>query len=160
MGTCATALILLFAMSTTTTFCLQEIEILQMAQTHVSQAKTWVGNSIRLHGLGSLSLSLDHQTSDDVVALRNCAKLYEESESRLSHMVYGKSSYTKEDALSWVSAVMTNHRTCLDGLNEKGHVQAHHILGTRNLTMLLGQALALYSKNKSKDKGKFFYCNF
>ena len=147
MATFATVLLLLFTMATTT-LSLQEMEVLQMAQTQVSQAmNNWFGNFGRL---GSLSL-IDHseQTS---VALRDCAKLYEESEFRLSHMTSKTSSYTKEDALTWVSAVMTNHKTCLDGLQEKGYVGGE-VLG-RNLTMLLGQALGLYAKRKGKAKGK------
>ncbi|XP_061363157.1 probable pectinesterase/pectinesterase inhibitor 36 [Gastrolobium bilobum] len=132
----------------TTTFCLQEMEVLQMVQTQVSHAKNWVGNSVSLLGLADQSLSLSDQTS---VALSDCAKLYEECESRLAHMMSNKSTYTKEDALTWVSAVMTNHKTCLDGLQEKGYVESH-VLG-RNLTMLLGKALVLYSNNKGKGKG-------
>ncbi|TKY63696.1 pectinesterase/pectinesterase inhibitor 36 [Spatholobus suberectus] len=139
-----TTLLLHLAMATTTTLCLQEMEVLQMAQTHVSQAKNWVDNSLRLHGLGSLSLS--DQTS--TIALRDCAKLYEESESRLSHMMSQESSYTKEDALTWVSAVMTNHRTCLDGLQEKGYAEAQVL--DRNTTMSLKQALVLCSENKGR----------
>lgn len=119
-----------------------------MAQNHVSQAKNLIGNSLRLHGLGSLSLS--DQTSA-TIALSDCAKLYEESESRLSHMMSQESYYAKEDALTWMSAVMTNHRTCLDGLKEKGYIEAQVL--DRNLTMLLKQALVVYSKN-NKGKGK------
>ena len=121
-----------------------------MAQNHVSQAKNLIGNSLRLHGLGSLSLS--DQTSA-TIALSDCAKLYEESESRLSHMMSQESYYAKEDALTWMSAVMTNHRTCLDGLKEKGYIEAQVL--DRNLTMLLKKSLVVYSKNnKGKGKGK------
>ncbi|KAL9303784.1 hypothetical protein ACSQ67_021047 [Phaseolus vulgaris] len=141
-----TTLFLLLGMATTT-LCLQEKGVLQMAQNHVSLAKNWVANALRLHGFESLSLS--DKTS--LVALRDCAKLYEESECRLSHMMSQNNSYTKEDALTWISALMTNHRTCLDGLQEKGYVQAQ-ILDT-NLTMSLKQALILYSKNKGIAKG-------
>ncbi|KAL2337533.1 hypothetical protein Fmac_011979 [Flemingia macrophylla] len=138
-----TTLLLLFAMATTT-LCLQEMEVLQLAQNHVFKAKNWIGNYLRLHGLESQVLA--DQTS--TMALRDCDKLYGESESRLSYMISEENSYTKEDALTWVSAVMTNHRTCLDGLQEKGYVEAQVL--DRNLTMLLKQALVLYSKNKGK----------
>ncbi|KEH29120.1 putative pectinesterase [Medicago truncatula] len=148
MTTYATILFLFFAMSTTTSFCLQEMEVLQMAKTQVSQAINWVDNSMKLHGLESMSISLN-QTS--VLALRDCAKLYEESEFMLNNMMVEKSSYTKEDAIIWVSAMMTNHKTCLDGLEEKGYVQANQVLD-RNLTSLLGQTLVLYSNNKIKVK--------
>lgn len=154
MATCATALLLLLA-TAIPTFCLHEMEVLQMAQTQVSMANNWVKNSMTyLHGLESLS-KISDQTG--VVALGDCAKLYGESESRLSHMMSDKSSYTKEDALTWISAVMTNHRTCLDGLQEKGYVEAKVL--DKNLTMLLGQALDLFAKNKGKAKGKYISLN-
>ncbi|KAL5073237.1 hypothetical protein RYX36_012221 [Vicia faba] len=151
MTSYVTVLFLFFVLSITTSFCLQEMEILQMAKSQVSQAMNWVDNSMKLHGLESLSMSSLNETS--ALALRDCAKLYEESEFRLSHMMFekSKSGYTKDDALIWVSALMTNHRTCLDGLKEKGYVQDNQILGT-NLTSLLGQILVLYSKNKVKGK--------
>ena len=47
---------------------------------------------------------------------------------------------------------MTNHKTCLDGLQGKGYVGGE-VLG-RDLTMLLGQALGLHAKRKGKAKGK------
>ncbi|XP_047179527.1 probable pectinesterase/pectinesterase inhibitor 36 [Vigna umbellata] len=145
----ATTLFLILGMATTT-LCLQEKGVLQMAQNHVSQAKNWVANALTLHGFESLSLSFsDHQTS--VIALRDCSKLYEESESRLSHMMSQNNTYTREDALTWISAVMTNHRTCLDGLQEKGYLEAQIL--DRNLTMSLKQALILYSRNKVIAKG-------
>jgi len=120
-----------------------------MAKTQVSQAMNWVDNSMKVHGLESMSIS-SNQTS--VLALRDCAKLYEESEFMLNNMMV-ENSYTKEDALVWVSAMMTNHKACLDGLEEKGDVQTHQVLD-RNLTRLLGQILVLYSNNKIKVKGK------
>jgi len=120
-----------------------------MAKTQVSQAMNWVDNSMKVHGLESMSIS-SNQTS--VLALRDCAKLYEESEFMLNNMMVEKSSYTKEDALIWVSAMMTNHKTCLNGLEEKGYVQTHQVLD-RNLTRLLGQTLVLFSNNKIKVKG-------
>ncbi|KAF1876514.1 hypothetical protein Lal_00021228 [Lupinus albus] len=143
--TISTTALLLLLTATATAFCLQEMELLQMAQTQVSMNKNWVGNSMRLHGLESLSLS--NQTS---VALSDCAKLYGDSESRLSYMISDKNIYTKEDALTWISAVMTNHRTCLDGLHQKGYVEAQIL--DKNLTMFLGKALDLYAKNKGKPK--------
>ncbi|CAJ2655570.1 unnamed protein product [Trifolium pratense] len=136
-------------MSITKSFCLQEMEVLKMTQKQFSQAMNWVDNSMKLHGLDSMSI-LKNQTISSL-ALRDCAKLYEESEFRLNQMMFEKSSYSNEDALIWISALMTNHRTCLDGLNEKGYFQGDQILG-RNLTRLLGQTLAFYSNNKVKGK--------
>ncbi|CAL0324595.1 unnamed protein product [Lupinus luteus] len=143
--TTSTTVLFLLLTATATTFCLQEMELLQMAQTQVSIAKNLVGNSMRLHGLESLSLS--NQTS---VALTDCAKLYGDSEFRLSYMISDENSYTKEDALTWISSVMTNHRTCLDGLHEKGYAETQIL--DKNLTMFLGKALDFYAKNKGKPK--------
>lgn len=152
MAIFATALFLFFA-TATTTFSLQEIDVLQIAHTQVSQAMNLVGNSMKLHGFETKRITSLDQTS--VMALNDCSKLYQESDYRLSHMMMnGNSSYTKEDALIWVSAIMTNHKTCLDGLLEKGYVEVHKILGRKNLTELLGQALVLYSMNKGNGKGK------
>ena len=114
-----------------------------MAKTQVSHAKSWAENSVRLQGL------IADQSS---VALRDCAKLYGESESRLSFMIADKSAYTHHDMLTWVSAVMTNHRTCLDGLLESWYLGAPSM--GKNLTMLLREALVLYAKNTGKGKGK------
>lgn len=142
MVTNATFWFCLLAIATTTS-CYQEMEVLQMAKNKVSQAMNWVEYSVRLDSL------LDETT----VALRDCAKLYGESESRISHMMSDKDAYTKEDAITWLSAVMTNHRTCLDGLEEKGYVEAQGF--GKNLSMLLGEALVLFAKNKGKVIGKF-----
>lgn len=145
--------------TTTTIATYNEATILQMARTRVLKAKT----RARSHqsGLtGSILSSLSSSSNKNVsgvgvnVALRDCVKLYEDSERRLRHMVMNKSNYNKEDAMTWVSAVMTNHRTCLDGLEQKGYVveEAHEDFG-KNLTFLLKEALQLYA-NKKKDKRK------
>ncbi|KAK7256578.1 hypothetical protein RIF29_30032 [Crotalaria pallida] len=142
MTTSATFLLLLLAMATTTScYQHQEMEILQMAKIQVAQAMSWAEYTVRL----------DDLSDETSAALRDCAKLYEESECRISHMMRDKNTYAKEDALTWVSAVMTNHRTCLDGLEDNGYVEAQ-VFG-KNLSMLLGEALVLYSKNKAKVKG-------
>ncbi|MED6172835.1 hypothetical protein PIB30_053632 [Stylosanthes scabra] len=96
-----------------------------------------------------------------VVALRDCAKLYEESEYRLFYMMNSMMNssyyyYDNDDALTWVSAVMTNHKTCLDGVKEKGYVGVDddEVLQSGNLTMLLDKALDFYAKRKGKAKAK------
>ncbi|XLS82739.1 hypothetical protein HN51_048570, partial [Arachis hypogaea] len=153
-------LVFLLLLFTTNTFSLQqEIELLKMTQTQVSQ----IMNNL-LGKLGNEAMLVDdhslHQNySSTSVALRDCARLYEESEYRLSYMMNSMNSsyyyYDNDDALSWVSALMTNHKTCLDGLKEKGYVGAHdEVLENGNLTMLLDQALGLYAKRKGKAKPK------
>lgn len=145
MSPCVTALFLFLAMATTTSSCYKQMEVLHIAQIQVSQAKSYIDNMRILH-YGDLD-----QTS--VVALRDCVKLYEESQSRLSHMMANDTVYTtQDDALTWVSAVMTNHRTCLDGLKNKEGLEEAQVLD-RNLTLTLRKALLLYAIG-TEDKAK------
>ncbi|QHO54427.1 hypothetical protein HN873_005699 [Arachis hypogaea] len=153
-------LVFLLLLFTTNTFSLQqEIELLKMTQTQVSQI---MNNLLGKLGNEAMLVVDDHSHqnySSTSVALRDCANLYEESEYRLSYMMNSMNSsyyyYDNDDALSWVSALMTNQQTCLDGLKEKGYVGAHdEVLENGNLTMLLGQALDLYAKRKGKAKPK------
>lgn len=101
--------------------------------------------SMALRGL----LHSTHHSSSAGVALRDCAKLYDESEPRLARLISDQ-NYTGDDARTWVSGVLANHRTCLDGLAEKGFVEEAHLqyFAAPNLTTLLDQALALYAKSK------------
>ncbi|XP_015869594.4 probable pectinesterase/pectinesterase inhibitor 36 [Ziziphus jujuba] len=92
------------------------------------------------------------ETSSIGVALRDCTKLYDESEPRLARLISGE-NYTGDDARTWLSGVLANHRSCLDGLAEKGFGEAHLHFAARNLTTLLGQALALYGK-RINGRGK------
>ncbi|KAK7395642.1 hypothetical protein VNO78_16206 [Psophocarpus tetragonolobus] len=143
MSPCATAMLLLLAMATTThsTFTKsKELHILYAAQVQMARARTWASTSAGLQDL------IDPPC---VIALRDCIKLYSEGESRLSRMVDDVNSYTMHDALTWVSSVMTNHRTCMDGLRRKGYVLEARILG-RNMTTMLKQALAAYANNIDK----------
>ncbi|XP_028754149.1 pectinesterase [Neltuma alba] len=154
-------LVLLSASAISTVFCRREMELLGMAQTHVLEARTWAeshpqgGGGIASPMLSSRAALLPAAG----VALRDCAKLYEESEQRLNQLALLKEGdqedgYEREDdAVTWVSGVMSNHRTCLDGLEEKGYdvgTQGLH----KNLTLLLGETLHLFAKNKHKAKAK------
>ncbi|XP_054782623.1 LOW QUALITY PROTEIN: probable pectinesterase/pectinesterase inhibitor 36 [Prosopis cineraria] len=154
-------LLLLSATTMSTVFCRREMELLQMAQTQVLEAKTWVEISRRQSGAASnsmLSSTSAVAPAELGVALRDCAKLYEESEHRLNQLVlwkedqYQKPGFDREDVVTWVSSVMSNHRTCLEGLEEKGYVEAGHQGLHKNLTTLLGEALHLFVKNKPKAK--------
>lgn len=80
--------------------------------------------------------------------------LYDESEPRLTRLL-STENYTSDDARTWLSGVLANHRNCLDGLSEKGFVEPH--LASNNLTTLLGQALALYEKRVNKEGFKSKY---
>ncbi|KAH1076832.1 hypothetical protein GYH30_052375 [Glycine max] len=141
MFSCATALLLLLAMATTAYCSSKEMKALKMVQIQVSQARSWVDGYVRLHGL------LDKK----YVALEDCVKLYGESESRLSHMLTDMNVYTTHDALTWISSVMTSHKTCLDELKAKGFPEPPQELD-KNMTMMLRKALVSYAKNRGKTK--------
>ena len=162
MCTCVvtTFLFLLFAMamsSATSISSLPELNTttvsLQLARINLLKARNWIQSSIQLRGL-------DIESSNDVVsmAFRDCDKLYDESESRLSQLVSTEISYTADDALTWLSGILANHRTCLDGLAEKGLVEGpqlvQYLVHSWNLKATLGEALALYAKKKGTNKGK------
>ncbi|KAF6174704.1 hypothetical protein GIB67_008759 [Kingdonia uniflora] len=82
-------------------------------------------------------------------AWSDCVKLYEDSDYRLQRLVGLQprhySEHEHEDALSWLSAALTSHSTCVDGLKEKGHFVPE---SAGNLSDLLRRALALYSKKR------------
>ncbi|GMH17228.1 hypothetical protein Nepgr_019069 [Nepenthes gracilis] len=126
--TCATTsfLLLLLAMASTIS-SKQDLTILESARAMVLQAQSWAQQS----------------------SLSDCAKLYEEAEPRLTRLINVAVSYSHDDALTWLSATLTNHRTCLDSLNltKSGFLEA------QNLTMLLIEALAFYA-HKESDKAE------
>ncbi|GLT51946.1 hypothetical protein SLA2020_253170 [Shorea laevis] len=149
-ATATTFLLLLLAVGTTrsTTTSTQEQEALRRARAMVLHASNWVHQaSLTLHGLDS-SHTLE---SGNSLALSDCAKLYNESEYRLSFLLSGE-GYNIDDTRTWLSAVLTNHRTCFDGLNEKGFVRANNAV-SHNLTVFLSEALALYRKGKGTKQG-------
>ncbi|GLT51944.1 hypothetical protein SLA2020_253150 [Shorea laevis] len=150
-ATATTFLLLLLAVGitrSTTTTSTQEQEALRRARAMVLHASHWVHQaSLTLHGLDS-----GHTLkSGNSLALSDCAKLYNESEYRLSLLLSGE-GYNIDDARTWLSAVLTNHRTCLAGLNEKGFVRANNAV-SHNLTVFLSEALLLYRKGKGTKQG-------
>ncbi|KAL0007849.1 hypothetical protein SO802_009351 [Lithocarpus litseifolius] len=141
MSICVTTFLILLAMVTTIS-CLQELELVQMAHTHVLQARNWVQAFVALHK------SCQDWNNHVGTSLSDCAKFYDESESRLSRLLSDE-SYTHDDARTWLSGVMANHRSCLDGLgDQKGFAEAHEVV--KNLTMILSEALGLYGKSVGK----------
>ncbi|KAI4356763.1 hypothetical protein L6164_000757 [Bauhinia variegata] len=93
---------------------LNEMEVLGMAQSQVIQARNWMESSV--------SFKEEHM-GQGAVALRNCDRLYGESQFRLPQMLTKESTCTRDDARNWLSAVMTNHITCMDELKEKEYDQ-------------------------------------
>lgn len=110
-----------------------------MAQTQVLLSKNfWVQASWKKHVIGG--------------SFSDCVRLYDESESLLARLLISDDQsqyYTQDDARTWLSGVLANHRSCLDGLKghdlEKGFVDEadhHDHLVEENLTTLLSEALA------------------
>lgn len=90
-----------------------------------------------------------------VAALRDCVVLYEDAESRVARLVSGE--WREDDAVSWVSAALAAHNTCLDGLGEMGDDHPFQARRAHNLTLLIRRALAVYGNPRRKRKGKFLY---
>lgn len=141
--------------------CKQEHELdltpIHLAKLGILHASNFVNQALR-----ETTTKHDPNSSFKEVALTDCLKLYENSESLLTSILSSNASFTLEDASAWLSSAWTSHRTCLDGLkqnqataalDESMFPGAHR----RNLTFLLQDALASLSKqctppllNKSK----------
>ncbi|XP_009628695.1 probable pectinesterase/pectinesterase inhibitor 36 [Nicotiana tomentosiformis] len=81
-----------------------------------------------------------------------CVKLYEDTEPRLAQLVSGEKYYSHDDAVTWLSAALASHRSCLDGLEEKGLVFKSE--EARNLTLLLKDALFNYGQLRNNGRTK------
>ncbi|KAF8379278.1 hypothetical protein HHK36_028711 [Tetracentron sinense] len=119
-------------------------EAVRMAHDRVVNARNWAQTSLSLE-------NSDHKLGcSDSIALSDCVKLYEDSDHKLRRLLY-----LIDDVRMWLSGVLTNHRTCLDGLSERGYFmpdQVTHNLN-HNLNVLLSKALALYGL-ETHEKGK------
>ncbi|KAK8981970.1 hypothetical protein V6N11_037155 [Hibiscus sabdariffa] len=113
-------------------------EVVQMARTMVVQSRNLAKASMSLYGLHH-----DHTLDYHGMGLTDCVKVYDESESRLS-LLLSSQVYTVDDARTWLSGVLANHRTCLEGMADKGFVIQGHA-HAQNLTNLISEALALYA---------------
>ncbi|GFP97900.1 probable pectinesterase/pectinesterase inhibitor 36 [Phtheirospermum japonicum] len=89
-------------------------------------------------------------------ALGDCVKLYKEAEPRLAQLVSDeKDEFSHDDAVTWLSAASASHRTCLDGLREKGLL--FEAQQAQNLTRVIREALEVYGADgnqRRKRKGK------
>ena len=124
--------------------CNEDLKAVQTARLGLLQGSTWARTSSRLHGS---NLDDSGYVGD---ALTDCAMLYEESESRLTRFLSGPDR-SRDDARAWLSSALTSHRTCLDGLDGKGIIEA-----PPNLTAWLSEALTLYAKyepDMDEEKG-------
>ncbi|KAF2303473.1 hypothetical protein GH714_018695 [Hevea brasiliensis] len=141
--TCVTIFFLLLTMATFSTISLEHdgLETIQMAQTQILQVRKWVQ---------SMGGGLSQDLNPAGVAFSDCVKLYSESEFRLAQLLLNE-NLSDEDTCMWLSGVLANHKTCLNGLNEKGF---NEIQGaTQNLTFWLNKALALQRQGKGIWRG-------
>lgn len=81
-----------------------------------------------------------------------CVKLYEDTEPRLAQLVSDEKYYSHDDAVTWLSAALASHRSCLDGLEEKGLIFKSE--EARNLTLLLKDALFNYGQLRNNGRTK------
>ncbi|KAL7233548.1 hypothetical protein ACSBR1_017211 [Camellia fascicularis] len=132
--TCLITFLLLLTIAYITSCNQQDLEVVQMARTGVQNAMNWARATSKLHGL-------DQDLNYVGVALGDCVKLNEETEPRLAGLVSGE-SFSWEDAVAWLSGALASHRSCLDGLEEKGWLFEAQL--AQNLTVLLGESLAFY----------------
>ncbi|KAL5728189.1 pectinesterase [Ranunculus cassubicifolius] len=79
-------------------------------------------------------------------SLSDCLKLYDNSEDRLNRLLV--TPHGVNDKLAWLSGVLNNHKTCLDGLLEKNHSLPQE---GKSLTILLYKALALYGRSGNNN---------
>ncbi|KAK2978805.1 hypothetical protein RJ640_006767 [Escallonia rubra] len=131
----------------------QGAELVRVAQSRVLHAMDWAQASLRLHEANPSSSSL-------AVALGGCLELYRDAEPRLARLVSGE-SYSGDDAVTWLSGVVASHRSCLDGLEEKGWL--FETMEAQNLTFWLSEALAFYgarSNRRDRNKGKLLISVF
>ncbi|KAL5792606.1 hypothetical protein ACOSP7_001200 [Xanthoceras sorbifolium] len=128
--------------------CTRESEMVQAARAAVLQARNWA----RAYSIGPND-DLNYIHDGDHAhreALRECAGLYEVSESRLAELLVGGENYTVDDARAWLSGVLAYHSACLDGLEETGFDKSH--AGAQNLSVLVGEALSLYAKHRGSRR--------
>ncbi|KAK3019556.1 hypothetical protein RJ639_004397 [Escallonia herrerae] len=124
----------------------QGTELVRVAQSGCLHAMDWAQASLSLHTGNTSSSSL-------AVALGDCVELYRDAEPRLARLVSSQSD-SVNDAVTWLSGVVASHRSCLDGLEEKGWW--FETKEAQNLTFWLSEALAFYgarSNIRDRDKG-------
>ncbi|KAH7577774.1 hypothetical protein JRO89_XS01G0297800 [Xanthoceras sorbifolium] len=146
--TATTTFYLLLLAMVATAGCTRESEMVQAARAAVLQARNWA----RAYSIGPND-DLNYIHDGDHAhreALRECAGLYEVSESRLAELLVGGENYTVDDARAWLSGVLAYHSACLDGLEETGFDKSH--AGAQNLSVLVGEALSLYAKHRGSRR--------
>ncbi|XP_052187567.1 probable pectinesterase/pectinesterase inhibitor 34 [Diospyros lotus] len=79
-------------------------------------------------------------------AYEDCLELLEDSVDQLSRSLASVAGGSTQDVLTWLSAALTNHDTCTDGLAEvSGYVKDHVGERLRDLSELVSNCLAIYA---------------
>lgn len=138
---------ILFFLATATvaiSFNTSELDVLERARASVVEARTRFGSMATVEATNEVARSYYS------LGLSDCEKLYDESEARLSNLVVAHENFTVEDVRTWLSGVLANHHTCLDGLDQSR--QGDKPLVHSNITVVLGEALAFYKKTRGRLK--------
>ncbi|CAG7866085.1 unnamed protein product [Brassica rapa] len=138
---------ILFFLATATvaiSFNTSELDVLERARASVVEARTRFGSMATVEATNEVARSYYS------LGLSDCEKLYDESEARLSNLVVAHENFTVEDVRTWLSGVLANHHTCLDGLDQSR--QGDKPLVHSNITVVLGEALAFYKKTRGHLK--------
>ncbi|XP_042505603.1 probable pectinesterase/pectinesterase inhibitor 36 [Macadamia integrifolia] len=125
-------------------------DVVRMACDGVLLARSWAAKASQsLETLHKLDME-DHEVgSTRGVALSDCVSLYDDTKYRLQRLFSEPHGY--EDGQVWLSGALTNHRTCLDALNDSG--SSFVPKAVHNLTNVLSEALSSYAlQAHTKDK--------
>lgn len=153
-----TFLLLLLLASSNVSFisCKDEIHVVEFARQGMLQAMTWARGYETLNGPGRESGPTNGPLGD-------CVELYGDAEARMARLVSGGGgNVSDDDALTWLSAALASHVTCLDGMSEKSlFVEAQQ---AEKLSLDIKQALAVYRartrKGPRRRKGKLNFYHF
>ncbi|KAL3814933.1 hypothetical protein ACJIZ3_016201 [Penstemon smallii] len=124
-----TTLYLLLIASANVIFCSKEVEVVEMAREGMLQAMGWAQSFKTVNGPGF------HDG-----AFGDCVKLYREARPRLARLVSGTNKYwSYDDGVTWLSAALATHTSCLDGLNQSG--LAFQAQRAENLSSVIREAV-------------------
>ncbi|GAA0175282.1 hypothetical protein LIER_41886 [Lithospermum erythrorhizon] len=93
----------------------QDVEMVDMAHSKMLQTIEW-GRRLNVH----TNFEQNMTNFGNNIAIEDCLNLYEDSEPRLMMVVLRRENSTHDDVVTWLSAALAGHNSCLDGLEEKG----------------------------------------
>ncbi|CAM8907229.1 unnamed protein product [Rhodiola kirilowii] len=119
-------------------------DAVKMAISGICEAREYIEALAKVHGSGRVSRI--------GAAMDDCAHLYDATHDRLDRLIAARGRGV-DDGLTWLSAALAAHRTCLDGMREVGF-RGTRITNGRNVTRLLGDALASYKRGSGRVTGE------